>query len=53
MLLFGRAPERDHGRMLDEQQHILRDFSGNSLPSHLALVLEGLGVGHETQALNA
>jgi hypothetical protein len=46
------ATKRDHGRMLNEQQDIIADLSGDHPSRDLALELEGGRIRHDTEVGN-
>jgi len=49
ILRLGAAPERDHGRMLEQEQHIVRDLAADPRAGHRALELEPARVGDEAE----
>src|SRR2546423_12346567 len=49
MVLLGGAPERNDGRMLDEEEHVLVDRPADSRPSGRALKLERGGIRERTE----
>src|SRR5207248_1232323 len=49
MLFFRRAPECDNGRMLQQEQYVLRNCSGDSVTGKVALQLESLSVLQPSQ----
>ncbi len=49
VLLFTAAAQGDDGRVLDEQEHVLRDGARNSVSRDAALKLQRLAVGQATE----
>ena len=52
MAPLGRPAERHDGRVLDQQEDVLRDLAADPRTSHGTLVLERLLVGDESESLD-